>query len=65
METIEQETQPVTVYRDWLGYWYKEGHIDMDCKHTHVNWTQKDLDTIRTCEKVRQNVWHLLAIYLI
>ena len=56
METIEQDTHPVTIYRDWSGYGYKEGHIDMDCHHTHVNWTQKDLETIRTCEKVRQNV---------
>ena len=64
METNEQDTHPVTVYRDWNGYGYKHGHIEMDCQHSHVNWTAKDLETIRTCEKVRQNVWHLLAIYL-
>ena len=56
METIEQETYPITVYRDWNGYGYKHGHIDMPCQHSHVNWTPKDLETIRTCEKVRQNV---------
>lgn len=64
METIEQDTHPVTVYRDWNGYGYTHWHIDMPCHHSHVNWTDKDLDTIRMCEKVRQNVWHLLAIYL-
>ena len=36
METIEQDTHPVTVYSDWNGYWWKHGHIDMDCKHTKI-----------------------------
>ena len=65
METNEQDTQPVTVYRDHNGYGYRQGHIEMDCQHSHVNWTQNDLDTIRMCEKVRRNVASLLSIYLL
>ena len=65
METNEQDTHPVTVYRDWNGYGYHQGHIDMECKHSHVNWTEKDLETIRTAEKVRQSVSSLLSIYLL
>jgi len=61
----EQDTQPYTVYRDWNGYWYTQGHIEMDCQHSHVNWTDKDLDTIRMCEKVRRSVASLLSIYLL
>lgn len=65
METNEQDTQPVTVYRDHNGYGYRQGHIEMDCQHSHVNWTEKDLDTIRMCEKVRRSVASLLSIYLL
>ena len=61
----EQDTKPYTVYRDWNWYGYKHGHIDMDCQHSHVNWTDKDLDTIRMCEKVRRSVASLLSMYLL
>ena len=65
MEIIEQEEYPITVYRDHNGYAYRQGHIDMDCQHSHVNWTEKDLDTIQMCEKVRRSVASLLSMYLL
>ena len=61
----EQDTKPYTVYRDYNGYGYQPWHIEMDCQYSHVNWTDKDLETVRTQEKVRRNVANLLSIYLL
>lgn len=61
----EQDTNPVTVYRDWNGYWYKQGHIDMECKHSHVMWTEKDLETVRTIEKIQHSIANILSDYLL